>query len=141
MTDEINGKIIAILVAVIVLVMAVMLVLAIFAAVGLYFWVGAYMQPEEEIVPPPMMTAQCVNAGENTNGTIIISNIGPGEIDANTLKIVVDSEEKNTNNPNLAESETTTIQASKINTKLYAGTTGTVYTTNGGYTTFLCKKS
>lgn len=119
-----------------------LIAIAVIAAVGLYFWVGSYMQPGDTPPPPAMMTAQCTNAGESTNGTVIVSNIGPGSITKNTLRVVIGTTETAiADGGSLAESGTMSINASAAGAALTQGVSGTIFSTEGSTTTFTCRST
>ena len=66
-----------------------LIAIAVIAAVGLYFWVTSMATPKATTTTPYTITASCMGAGTNANGTLFIYNTGSEDISlsSNNIKI------------------------------------------------------
>lgn len=136
-----DNKIIWIVVAIVILLIIFAIVISIIAAVGLYFWVTAFTTAPSTPTPHYTITASCIGAGQSSNGTLFVYNIGTKTIPANSLNVHVGTTSTALTHSSLTPRNTLTVEAEEIGASLYAGTSGTVWTSGGSAVSFRCKQA
>ena len=122
-----------------------LIAIAVIAAVGLYFWVSAFTTTPATPTPPETLTAACVGAGSNFNGTLFISNTGTTTIADDDIGVRTGTITNNslTGLGDIAPGGTLAVSAAQIynGTDLTTGANGTVWTADGSYVAFYCKQA
>jgi hypothetical protein len=112
------------------------------ASVGLYFWVTAFTGGRPAPTTPLALEVTCMGAGENTNGTIFVYNVGNNDIGPNVLRVESAQGKTYTISENLsANGGYAMITASDLGAPLYTGTAGGVYGSGVGTRMWVCQET
>jgi flagellin-like protein len=120
-----------------------LIAIAVIAAVGLYFWVTTFTSQPATPATPHVITASCIGAGSNKNGTLFISNSGTTTIPIGNLNAKVGTTTKSSlNAAQLPSGQTLAVAAGDIGAtvNLTTGASGVAWATGGSSISFSCKE-